>query len=149
MVNENLGWSTNQLFLLNSGVTVAQWKYVNLEYSYNYQLIKQQNTQSAIDIMQQKHKGSLTLLPNRKNLLGLYFEYYVTQHEDQSANQNVFTDISYWYKPDKAKIKFKLELRNIFERSTVIQYYSSDISLVRNCFSIRPREFLFTLSYGL
>jgi hypothetical protein len=149
MVNENMGWSTNQLFLLNSGITVAQWKYVNLEYDYNYQLIKQQISQADIGIKQQKHKGSITLIPNRKNLLGIYFEYYLTRYEDQVANQNVFTDISYWYKPNKGKFKFKLELRNIFGQSAIVQYYNSDISLTRNSFSIRPRELLFTLSYGL
>lgn len=149
LLNEKPGWLTNSVYTFDPGITVNRWRKVDLAYSYQLQLIKQNSQQATISITNQKHKGNLFYTPEKRHLLGFSFEYYTIKQSGQDKSNNLFADFSYHLKPSKGKFKYKLEVLNIFNNSEITRYYNSDISLTKNTYSIRPRQFLVTISIGL
>lgn len=149
LLNEKPGWLTNSVYTFDPGITVNRWRKVDLAYSYQLQFIKQNSQQTTISITNQKHKGNLFYTPEKRHLLGFSFEYYTIKQSGQDKSNNLFADFSYHLKPAKGKFKYKMEVLNLFNNSEIIRYYNSDISLTKNFYSIRPRQFLVTISVGL
>jgi hypothetical protein len=149
LLNDELGWSVNRVFTLHPGISVNRWKNVDLEYSYNIQLIKQESMQTDISVIEQKHKASIFVTPVNRHLIGVDCEYYETYQKGQDNFNLFFTNLSYHFKPRKGKLKFKLELNNIFNQTEFVRFYNSDISLTRSSYQIRPRQFMATVFVGL
>ncbi|MFV0267900.1 MAG: hypothetical protein ACK5HT_12265 [Draconibacterium sp.] len=149
LLNDQLGWLSNKVYTFDSGISINRWKKVDLGYSYKLQLIKQTSQQAKISVIGQKHSASIFYTPEKRHLFGLSAEYYSTKQSGQQSSNVLFADLSYHLKPSKGKLKYKMEVRNIFNHSEMLRYYNSDISLVRSDYSIRPRQFLFTVSLGL
>ncbi len=149
LLNNQLGWLRNKVYAFHPGISVNRWKKVDLEYSYALQIIDQTSQQADISVVDQKHSGSIFYTPEKRHLFGLSGEYYSTKQSGQHNSNVLFANFSYHLKPSKGKLKYKLEIRNIFNHSEMVRYYNSDISLVRSNYSIRPRQFLVTVSLGL
>ncbi len=149
LLNDELGWSVNRVYTLQPGISVNRWKNVDLEYSFNYQLIKQESVQTNISVIEQKHKGSIFVTPIKRHLIGADFEYYKTHQTGQDNFSLFFANLSYHFKPKKGKLKFKLKVNNIFNQNEFVRFYNSDISLTKSSYQIRPRQFMATVFVGL
>lgn len=149
LLNNHLGWLTNKAYILHPGISVNRWRKVDIAYSYRLQLMRQKSEQAEISVTDQKHEGSIYYNPEKRHLLGFSFEYYETRQSGQAQSSTFFANFSYHLKPSKGKLKYKFEVRNIFNQSEIISFYNSDISLTRSSYSIRPRQFLATVSIGL
>ncbi len=149
LLNDHLGWLTNKAYILHPGISINRWRKVDIAYSYRLQLMRQKSEQAEISVIDQKHEGSLFYTPEKRHLLGFSFEYYETRQSGQKHSTTFFANFLYHLKPSKSKLKYKFEVRNIFNQSEIISYFNSDISLTRSGYSIRPRQFLVTVSLGL
>ncbi len=149
LLNGEMGWLNYKVFALHPGITVNRWRKVDLEYSYRVQLFNQISEQSDFSVFEQRQKGSVFYNPEKRHLFGLTAEHYNTQQTGQRIANLFFAHFSYHLKPLKGKFKYKLEIRNIFNQSEMELFSNSDISLVKTSYSIRPRQFLATISIGL
>ncbi len=149
LFNNTKGWLTNRVFILHPGLTINRWRFIDLEYSYQFQLFRQNTIQANTSVFEQKHKGSIFITPSKKHLVGINCEYYKTKQKDRNNFNVFFANLTYHYKPKKGKIQYKLQVNNLFNHSEIIRYYNSDISLVRTSYQIRPRQLIATISIGL
>ncbi|HPF52814.1 MAG TPA: hypothetical protein PK335_14625, partial [Draconibacterium sp.] len=149
LLNTQMGWLTSKVYAFHPGISINRWRKVDFEYNYEVQLIKQKSEQTETSVIGQEHKSSIFYKPEKRHLLGLSCEFYNTKQSGQKSLNTFFTNFSYHFKPSKGKLKYKFEVRNIFNQSEIISFYNSDISLVRNSYTIRPRQFLITVSLGL
>ena len=149
LLNSEMGWLNYKVFTIHPGITVSRWRKVDFEYSYRAQLFNQISEQSDFSILEQKQKGSVFYNPEKRHLFGLTAEHYNTKQPGQQNANLFFAHFSYHLKPSKGKFKYKLEFRNIFNQSAMVLFNNSDISLVKTSYSIRPRQFLATVSIGL
>ncbi len=149
LLNGELGWLNYKVYTLQPGITVNRWRRVDLEYNYRAQLIHQISEQSDFSVFEQRQKGSVFYNPEKRHLFGLTAEHYNTKQPGQQSANLFFAHFSYHLKPLKGKFKYKLEIRNIFNQSEMVLFNNSDISLVKTSYSIRPRQFLATISIGL
>lgn len=143
--------STNdmQFFLIAPRLSISKWKFLDVEYSYQYQLINQNSIETDISFENQIHKGSIFVNFSKSHQLGLVCEYYRSASEQHNESETFFSDLSYFYKPLKSKFRFRFKCTNIFNQSEFVTHYNSEISLTRSSFQIRPRQFMFTLFYNL
>lgn len=149
LLNGELGWLNYKVFTVHPVITVNRWRKVDLEYNYRAQLFHQISEQSDFSVFEQRQKGSVFYNPEKRHLFGLTAEHYNTKQTGQHSANLFFAHFSYHLKPSKGKIKYKLEIRNIFNQSEMVLFNNSDISLVKTSYSIRPRQFLATVSIGL
>jgi hypothetical protein len=149
LLNGELGWLNYKALTIHPGITVSRWRKVDLEYSYRAQLFHQISEQSDFSVFEQRQKGSVFYNPEKRHLFGLTAEHYNTKQIGQQNANLFFAHFSYYLKPLKGKFKYKLEIRNIFNQSEMVLFNNSDISLVKTSYSIRPRQFLATISIGL
>ena len=149
LLNTQLGWLTNKVYVFQPGISVNRWRKVDFQYNYEIQLIKQRSEQTKTSVVEQKHKSSIFYTPGKSHLLGLSCEFYDSKQSKQENSSTFFANISYHLKPSKGKLKYKFEVLNIFNQSDLIRYYNSDISFVSSNYTIRPRQFLITVSLGL
>lgn len=149
LLNGEMGWVNYKVFTLHPGITVNRWRRADLEYSYRAQLFHQISEQSDFSVLEQRQKGSVFYNPGKRHLFGLTAEHYNTKQTGQQSANLFFAHFSYHLKPSKGKLKYKLEIRNIFNQSEMVLFNNSDISLVKTSYSIRPRQFLATISIGL
>ncbi len=147
-LNGETGQLNFNILTLHPGISVNRWKKINFDYNYQVQLFKQKSDQAEISITKKKHEGSLFLTPEKRHLIGVTYEFYLAS-QNKHNNHVFFADLSYNLKPLKGNLKYKFEIRNIFNHSESIQYYYSDISLTTTSYSIRPRQFMVTVSMGL
>jgi len=149
LLNDALGWQRYNVWTFNPGMSINRWRKFDVEYGYKMQWMKQKTEQAEITLTEQKHKGSVFYSPNKRHLLSFSFEYYRSKQSGQESSNTLFADLGYHLKPTRGKLKYKLEVKNIFDRSEIVEYYSSDISLTESHYFIRPRQVLFTVSLGL
>lgn len=149
LLNGEMDWLNYKVFALHPGITVSRWRKVDLEYSYRAQLFHQISGQAEFSVLEQRQKGSVFYNPEKRHLFGLTAEHYNTKQTGQQNANLFFAHFSYHLKPSKGKFKYKLEIRNIFNQSEMVLFNNSDISLVKTSYSMRPRQFLATISIGL
>ena len=149
LLNDEMGWLNYKVFTLHPGITVNRWRRVDLEYSYRAQLFRQISEQSDFSVLEQRQKVSVFYNPGKCHLLGLTAEHYNTKQTGQQSANLLFAHFSYHLKPSKGKFKYKLEIRNILNQTEMVLFNNTDISLVKTSYSIRPRQFLATVSIGL
>jgi hypothetical protein len=149
LLNEQLGWYTSNIVVVNPGISINRWRKFDVEYSYKLQWLEQNTDQAKITVNEQKHKGSILYTPAKCHLVTFNFEYYQTKQSNQDDSNVMFADFSYYLKPSKGKLKYKFEVSNLFNHSEIVRYYNSTISLTKSRYYIRPRQFLVTVSLGL
>ncbi len=149
LLNGEMGCLNYKVFTLHPGITVNRWRRIDLEYSYRAQLFRQISEQSDFSVLEQRQKGSVFYNPGKRHLFGLTAEHYNAKQTGQQSANLFFAHFSYHLKPSKGKFKYKLEIRNIFNQSEMVLFNNTDISLVKTSYSIRPRQFLATISIGL
>ncbi|HKL30989.1 MAG TPA: hypothetical protein VJ919_00565 [Tangfeifania sp.] len=149
LLNESLNNLKNRLYAINPGISVNRWKRVNLQYSYQFQLIRQISSQAEVSVVNQEHKASFFITPIERHLIGFDWEYYGTHQSGQAKSNVFFANFSYHFNPQKGKFKYKISANNLFNQSEFVRFYQSDISLMRSSYRINPRQILFTVSLGL
>jgi hypothetical protein len=149
LLNNEPGWMNYKIYTINPGFSVNRWRKIDLAYSYYLRFTGQKSEQANLSICEQKHESNIFYTPQKNHLFGITLHLYDSKQKGQNNSTNLFVNFSYHLKPLKGKFKYKLEVRNILNRSQIVNYFSSDISLVRSSYEIRPRQILFTISYGL
>ena len=149
LLNGEMGLLNYNVLTLHPGITINRWRRVDIEYNYYVRLIHQKSAQSDFSVFEQRHKTSVFYNPEKRHLFGLTAEHYKTKQTGQQSAGLFFAHFSYHLNPSKGKFKYKLEIRNIFNQSEIVLFKNSDISLVKTSYSIRPRQFLATVSIGL
>lgn len=122
------------------------WNKFLIKYNYKYVATQQTTSQSTSEYLKNEHTASIFYYPNMQLWFNLNYEYNSISY-GSSEIESYFGDFACSYKPHKSKFNYKLQLRNIFNAETLTQYYTSDISLIKNAYSLRERELLFELSY--
>ena len=149
LVNEHLARIQTRMLLLNPGISFNGWKFADVGYRYHLELIKQNNPATNTLIIQQKHFADLFLSPSARHLLGITGEFYLNNGSTGQFQDVFFANVSYRYKPGNGKLRYRLELNNIFNQKDIVRYQHTDISLMRSTFYLRPRQILATISVGL
>jgi len=149
LVTGSLGWLTNQLFSIKPAISISHWDFLDFEYSYLFQLIQQSSVQAHTSVTQQKHSGSMFITPSKQHLIGIKCEYHNIKQKRQGNFDVFFTNLSYRFKPSKGKLRYKVEMNNLFDISELVQFYNSDISIEESRCQLRPRQLIATVFFEL
>lgn len=146
MLNGTLSKSKYYFSNLNFSLNMGYWRKCQFKYIYGFNMMKHKTSQATSHYYEQTHTADLFIYPNKKQWLNIRCEYNNALNAGESL-KTFFGDVSYAYKPMKGKFTYKLQLRNIFDSRTITQYSTSEISLIKNTYHLRPREILVNVSY--
>lgn len=149
LLNDTRAWLNNHVLLIQPSIGFNRWTKVGLDYNLKLSFMVQQNAQAKSCINSQTHKFSFYYYPSEKHWLGADMEYYLTNQKNQSGNEHFFANISYNFKPNNGRLKYKIKFSNIFNSSEIVDYRYSDISIFENHYQIRQREIMLTVFFAL
>lgn len=147
LFNDTQSWVKSNSYTLSPSIVINKWRFLDIQYGYNLAFINQNTLQSETNIVEHKHNCSLFFKPVKQHWFGFDFEYYGTNQKNKENYSVVFTNLSYFFKPNKGRLKFKLKCNNVFNESEIVRYYSSDIALTQTRFNIRGREFIASIYF--
>lgn len=149
LLNGELSEMSQKQYSLTPNLQINRFRYWSADFSYNITKSTMQFYQSSSEILEQKHSFNLYIYPQEHHMAGLETEFYVSKRANEKANQTLFSNIVYNYKPSGKRVNLKLQYRNIFNTGKIIYIRESDISLVKTEYYLRPREFLLTVLWSL
>lgn len=146
---------TTQNVSYNISVRSKIIKWVNTEYSFqlvrsdNKSRIENQSLNFSQHTKQIQQKLDLDLIVNKSIGTTFSLEHYLAESPGLNKTENVFADISIFWKPQKARYDLRISLNNIFNKDAYSSILMSQNSMSYYTYRIRPRIFSIRYSFHL
>jgi len=148
-LNDNLTKINNQTYNFGNKVEIDFTDRFTFEYQSTWIIMRTliQNQENPA-VTQENHLATLTFFTGNQNFISLRTEY-TTNNFFSERTEFVFSDLIYRYSIKKRKIDFELQLNNILNTSTFRSVDINDFSYLETNFSLRPRQFIFKVTFTL
>lgn len=155
----NVGWSRSDYLLNNSfevmnsrayggsvEINNTSLKYLGFQYESRVSLMNSSLSGDPLDkIVTNTNTFNISIYPIDNHAINLNTEYYVTNLKAQK-NQ-LFIDLNYRTGIPKKRIDFEFSWVNLLNNDTYIRLYTSEFSIVRSFFQLRPRQLLAAVKF--
>jgi hypothetical protein len=139
--NKNFSVGTNFGIKFSSKLTTD---YSGTYFTY---LSKSQLKQSAT-IQSGSQNFSVNYFPTDRLIFRLATEHYYVSNRFAPSHNYYFADMNMRYKPKKSKIDYEISCQNLFNtKAFTTAFLSNNIEAVSE-YQIRPRQFLFKMSFS-
>lgn len=141
---------SNKNYVIGTTISVKLSTKVTTDYSGTYftYLSKSQLQQSGTKIQSANQNISLNYYPSEKLIVRLTTEHYYINNNLSPSSNYYFADLNLRYKPKKSKIDYELSCQNLLNTTAFTTgLLSNNIEIVSE-YQIRPRQFLFKMSFS-
>ncbi|WP_396179782.1 carboxypeptidase-like regulatory domain-containing protein [Flavobacterium sp.] len=149
LLNDNLTKVNNQTYNFGNKVEIDFTDRFTFEYQSTWIIMRTliQNQENPA-VTQENHLATLTFFTGKQNFISLRTEY-TTNNFFSERTEFVFSDLIYRYSIKKRKIDFEFQLNNLLNTSTFRSVDISDFTYLETNFLLRPRQFIFKVTFTL
>lgn len=155
----DVGWSSAD-YILNSSlenmdthtcggsfeISNTSLKYMNVQYATTALFINNTLSTKAMDkITTSSHTLNVGIFPVENQTFTINADYYTTNLKSERGQ--LFLDILYRRSLPKQKTDIEVNCLNLLNNKTYTTLYSSDYSIIRNYFQMRPRQVIVTVRF--
>lgn len=120
--------------------------HVNLQYVVKTLFVYNSLSGKAMDnVITNSHAINVGVFPAKNQTISINTEYYTTNLK--SERRQIFIDILYRLSWPKRKTDFEINCLNLLNNKMYTRLYSSDYSIIRDYFQMRPRQLIFTVRF--
>ncbi len=121
-------------------------KYMNVQYVTSALFIYNTLSGKAMDkIITNSHALNVGIFPIENQTISMNTDYYTTNLKSEKGQ--VFIDLLYRVSLPKRKADMEINCLNLLNNKTYTRLYSSDYSIIRNYFQMRPRQVILTIRF--
>jgi len=149
LLNGHLSKMEQKQYELIPKILFNREKYWSADYSFHFSKTLLQLHQPTSNIIENEHSLNFFFYPNVQHTVGFETEYYISKRNNEKTVRSLFSNIVYRFSPVDKRINLRLQFRNIFNTHKIVNTRESDFAFIQTEYTLRPREFLITISWSL